>query len=180
MPVKLAASVLFHLPTASWLRGVRSKDAYHTSLIVGDVEYFFDGEGVQKFRCRDGRDPPSHAVLQSQTIIIDMGVTTVHPDFMYRVLRQMFQQGTYDLIRKNCNSFCDCALFYLLSERLDPRFRELERTAKWGQKNFRLMDALRATGFRYQQNPRAADFKCDEAVRCLAKRRTVSFTRAKA
>jgi len=173
--VKLAASVLFHIPTGSKLRGSEPKDAYHTSIIVDDVEYLFDDAGVERCRYFADRRPVSHSVLDSETKIVHMGSTTIDPLEMMRALRQLFAPGSYDLIRKNCNSFCDCALFYLLSVRLDPRYRELERIAKWGQKNFGLMNALKMTGLRYHENPRAADFKVDDAVRKLAALRGVPY-----
>ncbi|CAK0823878.1 unnamed protein product, partial [Prorocentrum cordatum] len=137
----------------SKLRGSEPKDAYHTSIIVDDVEYLFDDAGgnraLQVLCGQAARQPLG--VLDSETKIVHMGSTTIDPLEMMRALRQLFAPGSYDLMpRKNCNSFCDCALFYLLSVRLDPRYRELERRgiAKWGQKNFGLMNALKMTGLR--------------------------------
>ena len=40
---------------------------------------------------------------------------------MLSALRPHFQGGSYDLLRKNCNSFSDCAVFYLLRQRIDAR-----------------------------------------------------------
>merc|ERR1712083_774945 len=33
----------------------------------------------------------------------------------------------YDLLRKNCNSFSDCAIFYLLGKRIPKQFRAMEQ-----------------------------------------------------
>eukprot|EP00439_Symbiodinium_sp_Y106_P017688 s5256_g2.t1 len=38
-----------------------------------------------------------------------------------------FQPGSYDLLRKNCNTFTDCALYFLCGKRLDSLFRLLPK-----------------------------------------------------
>ncbi|CAE8718615.1 unnamed protein product, partial [Polarella glacialis] len=42
-------------------------------------------------------------------------------------LSDHFRPGTYDLLRKNCNTFSDCALYLLCGRRLDSSFRSLDQ-----------------------------------------------------
>merc|ERR1712014_63278 len=97
-----------------------------------------------------------------------MGLTEVPANDMWRVLGPLFPPGTYDLIRKNCNCFSDCALFYLLGDRLETRFRAIEKMGKGGQRKFGLLSGLNMVGLRYEENPAAAGWKNDEVVEHLA------------
>merc|ERR1712187_233920 len=114
----------------------------------------------------------SHARICEQngrvTDVCDMGFTEVAPWQMYQALSPYFGPGTYDLIRKNCNCFSDCALFYLLGDRLEYKYRAVERLGKAGQSRFGLMNMLNKMGMKYQENPSAAGFKNDEVVRHLS------------
>lgn len=171
--VKLAATVIFSIPTGSMLRGAEPTDAYHTSVILDDrCEYVFNSMGVLRL-------PPlhSHMVGTQKTQVIEMGHSTVAASEMLHNVCPHFKPGTYDLIKKNCNSFTDCALFFLLGTRLDARYRQLERFCKWGQDSFRLVDALRLVGLRYKENPEAADFKAGIIIERLAKVRGIESVR---
>ena len=42
-------------------------------------------------------------------------------------LREHFARNTYDLLRKNCNTFSDVALAFLLGRRLDPKYNQVRQ-----------------------------------------------------
>ncbi|CAE7677233.1 spin [Symbiodinium pilosum] len=46
--------------------------------------------------------------------VVYMGLTRISGDDLREQLGRFFKRGSYDLLRKNCNSFTDCALFFLL------------------------------------------------------------------
>ncbi|CAK9080065.1 unnamed protein product [Durusdinium trenchii] len=158
-PVKLAATVLFHLPSAAKMRGAEPFDAFHTSIVLGDVEYAFSGQGI-----RATRPYVSHSMLKRQTEVRMMGHTNFSAHQMVQFLTQFFQPGTYDLLCKNCNSFSDCALYLLLGQRLEAKYSRMERTGKVGQKRIGLMSALRLIGMNYQANPASQNFQVDEVL----------------
>merc|ERR1719510_412125 len=76
---------------------------------------------------------------------------------MIAVLRPHFLPGTYDLLRKNCNSFSDCALFVLLGRRLDEKYRSLEKIGAEWDKHMGLIQNF--TGGNYKPNPQADGFR---------------------
>jgi len=94
---------------------------YHTSIWINGEEILFDKCGIQVYpHCR-GRTP-----LQ----LIDLGLSIHSMHDAMRVLSPHFKPGTYDLIHKNCNSFSDCMLYFLLGLRLDPLYSTTERQLK--------------------------------------------------
>eukprot|EP00929_Paragymnodinium_shiwhaense_P007570 TRINITY_DN111487_c0_g1_i1.p1 TRINITY_DN111487_c0_g1~~TRINITY_DN111487_c0_g1_i1.p1 ORF type:complete len:532 (+),score=93.35 TRINITY_DN111487_c0_g1_i1:97-1596(+) len=146
--VQLAVSPLGGMPGVS---------AYHTSVLLGGAEYFFSDQGIGS-----GRGTASHVGSpgrESAVRIIDMGTTAKSGGELMEVLERHFQPGTYDLLRKNCNSFSDCALFLLVRRRLDPTYRALERLGA-GQAG--LLQAF--SGGRYMPNTRAATFDLDQVI----------------
>merc|ERR1719469_816826 len=90
--------------------------AYHTAVVVDDMEYAFTCSGLIEF-VHSG----------DKKTVKDLGVTTICGDAMLKTLGPHFMPGTYDLLRKNCNSFSDCALFLLLGKRLDQKYTQLEQ-----------------------------------------------------
>merc|ERR1711920_447246 len=78
-----------------------------------------------------------------------------------RALAAHFKAGTYDILRKNCNSFTDCALYYCIGRRLDEQYRALE---KLGADADRVgLVRLLSLGD-YVPNPNADDFDVDYVV----------------
>lgn len=74
-------------------------------------------------------------------------------------LGEHFKPGSYDIIRKNCNSFSDCCLHYLLGARLCKRYTILERSTG-------LLERLpQAT---YIPNQMAATYSTDDVIAKLA------------
>jgi len=138
--VQLITSELFSIPFAT---------AYHTSIMIDGKELSFSDSGL--YRCQG---PLSHNCDHySNKKVIDMGLSPETEPRTFEILRKWFQRGTYDLLKKNCNSFSDLALYFLLQQRLSLRYRVLERC---GATMPGMIQKVTADG--YQQNDRAADF----------------------
>eukprot|EP01062_Namystynia_karyoxenos_P036874 TRINITY_DN26860_c0_g1_i1.p1 TRINITY_DN26860_c0_g1~~TRINITY_DN26860_c0_g1_i1.p1 ORF type:complete len:208 (+),score=67.21 TRINITY_DN26860_c0_g1_i1:101-724(+) len=133
---------------ASRLGGVPGATAYHTSVIVDGTEYFFDGAGINTTN-----DLGSHKMAPGEPTVTHMGTSKRSGSQLRSALSSHFGSGTYDLIRKNCNSFSDAALCYLLGTRLDPSYRQLERM---GASNPGAVAAV--SGGQYEPNPAAEKF----------------------
>uniref|UniRef100_A0A7S4Q6V0 PPPDE domain-containing protein n=1 Tax=Alexandrium monilatum TaxID=311494 RepID=A0A7S4Q6V0_9DINO len=100
---------------------------YHTSVIVDDREYFFDSKGMMAA-------PPlsSHAIGQDrfpklQTEVIEIGRSSCSGKALVGALQPLFENGSYDIFLKNCNSFSDISLYYLTRTRLPGQYNRLER-----------------------------------------------------
>eukprot|EP00756_Hemistasia_phaeocysticola_P047829 Hpha_TRINITY_DN2228_c0_g1::TRINITY_DN2228_c0_g1_i1::g.25482::m.25482 len=131
---------------ASKIGGIPGATAYHTSVVVDGEEYFFDGSGINttsNLASHQGAEPT----------IIDMGKSRRSGSDLKSALSKHFGPGTYDLLLKNCNSFSDAALMFLLGRRIDPSYRQLERV---GAANSAAVEA--ATGGQYKQNESAVGF----------------------
>ncbi|CAE7393403.1 unnamed protein product [Symbiodinium natans] len=158
-PVQLAATVLFHVPSAAKLRGSEPLDAYHTSIVVGQVEYSFSGQGI-----RETKPLVSHSMLKRETEVKIVGYTPYSGYQMVMLLNQFFPPATYDLLCKNCNSFSDCALFFLLGQRLEAKYSRMEKYGKTGQKRIGLMSGLRLLGMNYHPNPNSQNFQVEQVI----------------
>lgn len=111
--VQLAVSELFSVPGFA--------TAYHTSVLVNDEEFFFSDSGIFSDRALT-----SHQGNPSEPLA-DLGLSGRTGYQLLCALRPHFLEGSYDLVRKNCNSFSDCAIHYLLGRRLDRKYTLLER-----------------------------------------------------
>jgi hypothetical protein len=147
--VELAASKLFSIPALA--------SAYHTSVLVNGEEFFFSDSGIFSDRALS-----SHAGMELERKV--MGTSKWTGSQLLRVLSPHFKPGTYDLLRKNCNAFSDCALYFLLQERLEGRFSALERL---GQSNTSLVQSF--TKGAYSPNPVAENFKVSEVIAAISK-----------
>lgn len=146
--VELAASELLNLTFAT---------AYHTSVVVNGEEFFFSDSGIFSDRALN-----SHQQKPSERI--PLGFSEKTGAQLLRALQPFFKSGSYDLIRKNCNSFSDAAVYYLLGQRLERRFCALE---KLGQANTDLLSQI--TKGMYKPNPLVNDFEVDSILPCLDK-----------
>lgn len=146
--VELAASELLNLTFAT---------AYHTSVLVNGEEFFFSDSGIFTDRALN-----SHQCQPSERI--DLGFSEKTGSQLLRALQPYFKSGTYDLVRKNCNSFSDCAIYYLLGRRLERRFCALE---KLGHANADLLSQV--TKGMYMPNPLVDDFQVDTVFASLDK-----------
>ncbi|CAK0817004.1 unnamed protein product, partial [Prorocentrum cordatum] len=147
--VQLAVSVLGGVPGAT---------AYHSSVVVNGEEFFFSDGGVSSSSGLASHKNPQNPDSVPQ--VFDMGMSVYTGSQVRSTLDRHFQAGTYDLLRKNCNSFSDVALFYLLHTRLDPKYRALEQL---GQRAGGMFESL--SGGQYKANPKAADFDIEKLIK---------------
>ncbi|ETO33555.1 hypothetical protein RFI_03547 [Reticulomyxa filosa] len=154
----------------SLLGGVGPMAAYHTSVVINNTECFaqkkqldtkcirtsdfFDGSGVMS-----STDFASHQNKQ-QFQIIDIGYTNKTPTQMLSALRGHFESGTYDLLRKNCNSFSDCALWFLCKQRLNKQFNSMEKLGT------QMMSTMMQNS-EYKPNPKADNFDKEKVIESL-------------
>lgn len=102
--------------------------AYHTSVILGGREYYFDSQGIVSAPAFW-----SHLVGRAQrssdlrTEVLHAGCSAASGASLVQHLMPFFERGSYDVLCKNCNSFTDAALYFLTRRRLDGRFCRLER-----------------------------------------------------
>lgn len=147
--VEIAASVLFGLPPLA--------SAYHTSILVDGEEYFFSDSGI----CYDDK-LISHQGTPTEKF--EVGRTDYSGTELWWALQGHFRPGTYDLLRKNCNSFSDAALFFLLRLRLDKKYSALERL---GQTSPDMV--ARVTNNMYVPNPVAESFNIEDVIEAVTK-----------
>jgi len=143
--------------------GVAKWQAYHTSIMLDELEYSFSPAGVSVFR-----GPASHAACPKhpeKTLIINMGTTQVDAKGFARKMRIFFEEGSYDLLRKNCNSFSDVGLQYLVGRRLDRQFRQMEKVGASADRYSYVVQLT--TGGAYRPNPEADRFKAVQVVGAL-------------
>ncbi|CAE8637024.1 unnamed protein product, partial [Polarella glacialis] len=96
--------------------------AYHSSIVINNEEYSFSRAGL--VRCRHCL---SHKHLHGPSLLLDMGESALSAGAMVKELRSHFRENTYDLLLKNCNHFSDCALFFLLGQRLPEQYKAAEQ-----------------------------------------------------
>jgi len=149
--VQLAVSVLGGVPGAT---------AYHSSVIVNGHEFFFSDGGIASSGNLMSHKNPQ--MPDSKPEVIDMGMSPYTGSQMQAALERYFISGTYDLLRKNCNSFSDCALFYLLHKRIDKKYRQME---KLGASFSGMVQA--GSGGQYQPNPKADDFDVEKVCEAI-------------
>jgi len=139
--------------------------SYHTSVIIDDMEFSFSGRGIDQLR-----GTQSHIPFSGKPEVTDLGYTKLPRREMVKYLRPHFMPGTYDLLRKNCNSFTDCCLTFLLDIRLDERYRTMEKIGAVTDEHMAVVRLF--TGGGYRPNPRSQDFKsCKVVERIQEKRR---------
>merc|ERR1719421_1248126 len=133
---------------------------YHSSIVLDSREWFFSTCGIvsNSYRTEYGDTPASH-LNKINTEVILYGYTTHSEKTMLKTLEKFFQAGTYDLVHKNCNAFTDCALAYLVSQRLNPKYSRLEELANahgdW-------LDVL--SKGKYKANPEAVGFSVESVI----------------
>merc|ERR1719277_1997002 len=96
------------------------------------------------------------AMVKGPFSVTDLGITSISGPDMLKALNPWFGSGSYDILLKNCNSFSDVALFYLLGARLDGKYLSLEQIGTSAEKYLRIVTVLsRGT---YRPNPKADGF----------------------
>lgn len=126
--------------------------AYHTSVSIGDrKELSFSGRGI------DVKAPYQSHDGVGALKIVPLGKTTKSEGDVLKALGPYFKVDTYDLLRKNCNTFSDCALFYLVGKRLDKKYKTLEQIGADADKIGGLVRLF--SGGEYAPNPMANGFR---------------------
>mmetsp|Transcript_56811 Transcript_56811/g.132428 ORF Transcript_56811/g.132428 Transcript_56811/m.132428 type:complete len:233 (-) Transcript_56811:49-747(-) len=139
------------------LGGIPGVSAYHSSVLVNGEEFFFSDAGITSSTNLMSHKNPQMPNNVPQ--VFDMGLSHYSGSSLKASLEKYFLPGTYDLLRKNCNSFSDCALFYLLHRRLEKKYRSLEQL---GASASSLVQS--ASGGQYTPNPKAADFDLEKLI----------------
>ncbi|CAE6971803.1 spin [Symbiodinium natans] len=142
--------------------------AYHTSVKIDDLEYSFSGDGIVV-----GRGLPSHVRMADKPQVFPMGLTRMSGEDLREQLGRFFKRGSYDLLRKNCNSFTDCALFFLLDSRLDPSYRGLEQLGHMADRQAGIIQAI--TEGNYRPNPNADKFSVELTIAEIDKLKSSAF-----
>jgi len=154
--VKLAVSPLGGVPGAM---------AWHSSVIVNGEEFSFSDGGITIARNTDSheamaRQANSTTQTQIKTEVFDMGWSPHSGSSLKAALERHFNPGTYDLLKKNCNSFSDAALFFLLKKRIDGKYRQLEQL---GARSPGLVQQM--SGGNYTPNPKVANFDLEKVLK---------------
>eukprot|EP00931_Biecheleriopsis_adriatica_P001026 TRINITY_DN10121_c0_g2_i1.p1 TRINITY_DN10121_c0_g2~~TRINITY_DN10121_c0_g2_i1.p1 ORF type:complete len:205 (+),score=49.67 TRINITY_DN10121_c0_g2_i1:18-632(+) len=144
-----------------WIPGVGR--AVHSSVMIDQTEYEFNGTGIAK-----SHGPKSHERFSGKPEVVEMGFTTKGGSDLMSRLGDDFPPGTYDLLRKNCNTFSDCALFYLVGQRMEDEHRALE---KIGEMLNRYTSVVSALFQGYAPNPKADNFKTMAVIDNIQMRR---------
>jgi len=132
--------------------------AYHSSILVGDIELFFGILGIGT-----AHGPQSHSQLprSDETQITSVGkARAVDAASLRKKLLPYFRKDTYDLLRKNCNTFSDVCLRTLVDMRLDAKYRYLEEVGLSMEHRLGLM----SRGGGYLPNPLAEAFAPEAVV----------------
>lgn len=145
--------------------GIPGAQAWHSSIIVNGEEFSFSDGGVSVARGTDSHDAmarqaQSTTQVQMKTEVFDMGMSQYTGSQLRSALERHFNPGTYDMLKKNCNSFSDAALSYLLKKRIDGRYRQLETI---GARNPQLIASLSGNG--YTPNPKCENFDLERVIK---------------
>jgi len=138
------------------LAGMNGAAGYHTSVVIGLEEFYFSPAGISSSMTLESHGDT--VALQR----ISMGPSRYSGSDMLSVLEGHFAPGTYDLLKKNCNSFTDCALYFLCGERLDWGFRGLEQVGKFADSHIGLVQSI--SKGQYEPNPRASGFVLEAVI----------------
>lgn len=116
----------------------------------------------------------SHSHLKAApTKVLDLGFSKLSCAKLREILQPFFQAGTYDILRKNCNSFTDCALFCLLGTRLHEKYRSLEALGATADDLFGLVQVI-SMG-EYAPNPKALSFDTEQVMNAVDCKNQVVF-----
>mmetsp|Transcript_65761 Transcript_65761/g.104109 ORF Transcript_65761/g.104109 Transcript_65761/m.104109 type:complete len:278 (+) Transcript_65761:61-894(+) len=141
---------------SSPLAGLKGAAGYHTSVILSGEEFVFTPMGVFHY------DSIVSHRRNPEMQLHYVGLTRYTGLDLLDCLDQHFPPDHYDLLRKNCNSFSDCALYFLCEQRLDPRFRKMERLGKFADDHVGLLQSI--SGGEYYPNPYAINFDVEKVI----------------
>jgi hypothetical protein len=149
----------------SALAGLGGFAGYHTSVLVAGEEYYFCPSGIccsNKIVSHEDRDMVKR---------IFIGLSQYTGGDLIEFLSEHFRPHSYDLLRKNCNSFTDCALYFLCEQRLDVGFRVMEQLGRVADEHTGLVQ--RASMGDYCPNRRASKFHSEDVIKSIAAERNL-------
>mmetsp|Transcript_131711 Transcript_131711/g.421416 ORF Transcript_131711/g.421416 Transcript_131711/m.421416 type:complete len:237 (-) Transcript_131711:202-912(-) len=129
-------------------RGMGGITGYHSSVLIDDKDYVFSRFGITTSTTLE-----SHGD-NADTIFI--GYSRYSGDDLVTALKRHFKRGTYDILRKNCNSFSDCALYFLCGARLPWSLSAAEKVGRAADDSLGIVQAL--YGPSYAPNRKARNF----------------------
>ncbi|CAE7804519.1 unnamed protein product [Symbiodinium microadriaticum] len=146
LEVELAASA----------RGLAGFAGYHTSVLIDGEEYYFSPTGI-----RYVKKLMSHP-RRSQATRTHIGFSKATGQQMLDFLNEHFLAGSYDFLRKNCNSFTDAALYFLCETRLDFKYRAMETIGWMAESRTGILNSI--SSGEYRQNRSADDFDLEDVL----------------
>lgn len=120
-----------------------------------NVSFFFNDGGICK-----SIGIRSHG--KQPTEVLDVGFSSKTGQDVCIALIPHFPRGSYDVLLKNCNSFTDCALFFLLGVRLQKHYSAVEKhiSQKVGVELFQFVT-------QYKSNTKAIKFLAEDVIAIL-------------
>ncbi|CAE6972115.1 unnamed protein product [Symbiodinium sp. CCMP2592] len=158
---------------------VAGMSGYHTSVIVDNLEYFFDAIGILQaaplfsHNLNEAKNPGG-----SKTVVTFIGYSHFDGRAMVEALHEFFERGSYDVFYKNCNTFSDAALYMLTKTRIPGTYNRIERfvtatkpvSISLLNRIFKALvesSGVTVQGDIYTPNPVSADFSVDGVIASL-------------
>jgi len=139
------------------LAGLKGAAGYHSSILIQGEEYFFSPMGIiHSAHISSHKKNP-----QMQRIFV--GLSRYSGSDLVEFFDHHFPPGHYDLLRKNCNCFSDAAMYFLCEQRLEMKYRYVERFGKLADDHAGLIQSI--SGGEYLPNPQAVGFDLEELIK---------------
>lgn len=147
----------------SSLLGLGGVVGYHTSVLVDGTEFFFEEAGIRGALADSmlGLKTACGGSHSSSPMRVAIGSSHWSGRDLVEFLEPHFKSGTYDLLRKNCNSFTRCALYLLCGVRLHKSYCAMERIGS----RLGLEFILSFGGL--DTNPAAEGFQIDDVIAAI-------------
>mmetsp|Transcript_82943 Transcript_82943/g.238366 ORF Transcript_82943/g.238366 Transcript_82943/m.238366 type:complete len:243 (-) Transcript_82943:164-892(-) len=142
----------------SQIGGAGPMTAYHSSVVVNGEEFSFSDGGISAMSGMASHKNPQMPNNVPQ--VFEMGMSHYTGSALKSTLERYFVSGSYDLLRKNCNSFSDIAVFYLLHKRIDAKYRAMEKLGA-------SMQSVVASASEYKPNPKAEGFDVEAICKAI-------------
>lgn len=138
------------------LAGMKGAAGYHSSVLIQGEEYFFSPMGIIHSPNVSSHKRNPHM----QRLFI--GLSRYSGNDLVEFFDSHFPPGHYDLLRKNCNSFSDCALYFLCEQRMDLKFRTVELFGRLADDHAGIIQSI--SGGEYLPNPQAVGFDLEAVI----------------
>jgi len=132
---------------------LRGAAGYHSSVLLGGEEFYFSPFGICCSRKLSSHESTVQRIL--------VGFSDLTSKEIIGILSDDFCPGSYDLLRKNCNAFTDCALYLLCGRRLDSSFKALDVLGQMAD-SAKLVQALSLGA--YTPNEKADGFELEAVI----------------